>query len=198
MSLWLGQKPAASRQEEAHRRSGGGRRVMLASLRAQEPHPRPRRHRRVVRVLPAQDGGDGGDAVALDPAARAACVRAMSRSPMAPAARRASAPTPRWRACLSETTLKPAAHLTCVAATKGEVDEIIRDYWDIGVRHIVALARRSARRRRRALSSRRRAATSMPPIWSAASRTSRPSRSRSPAIRRSIQSRRASRPISTC
>jgi methylenetetrahydrofolate reductase (NADPH) len=40
---------------------------------------------------------------------------------------------------LSETTLKPAAHLTCVAATKGEVDEIIRDYWDLGVRHIVAL-----------------------------------------------------------
>jgi methylenetetrahydrofolate reductase (NADPH) len=40
---------------------------------------------------------------------------------------------------LRETTLKPAAHLTCVAATKGEVDEIIRDYWDLGVRHIVAL-----------------------------------------------------------
>ncbi len=40
---------------------------------------------------------------------------------------------------LSETTLKPAAHLTCVSATKGEVDEIIRDYWDLGVRHIVAL-----------------------------------------------------------
>ena len=35
--------------------------------------------------------------------------------------------------------MKPAAHLTCVAATKGEVDEIIRDYWDLGVRHIVAL-----------------------------------------------------------
>ena len=40
---------------------------------------------------------------------------------------------------LSETTLKPAAHLTCVSATQGEVDEIIRDYWDLGVRHIVAL-----------------------------------------------------------
>src|SRR4029078_956849 len=40
---------------------------------------------------------------------------------------------------LSEPTLKPAAHLTCVAATKGEVDEIIRDYWDLGVRHIAAL-----------------------------------------------------------
>jgi methylenetetrahydrofolate reductase (NADPH) len=40
---------------------------------------------------------------------------------------------------LRETTLKPAAHLTCVAATRSEVDEIIRDYWDLGVRHIVAL-----------------------------------------------------------
>ena len=40
---------------------------------------------------------------------------------------------------LSETTLKPAAHLTCVASTRAEMDEIIRDYWDLGVRHIVAL-----------------------------------------------------------
>jgi methylenetetrahydrofolate reductase (NADPH) len=40
---------------------------------------------------------------------------------------------------LRETTLRPAAHLTCVAATRGEIDEIIRDYWDLGVRQIVAL-----------------------------------------------------------
>lgn len=40
---------------------------------------------------------------------------------------------------LDETSLKPAAHLTCVAATKTETDEIIRGYWDMGVRHIVAL-----------------------------------------------------------
>jgi methylenetetrahydrofolate reductase (NADPH) len=40
---------------------------------------------------------------------------------------------------LRETTLKPAAHLTCVCATREEVDQIIRDYWDLGVRHIVAL-----------------------------------------------------------
>jgi len=40
---------------------------------------------------------------------------------------------------LSETTLVPAAHLTCVSATKDEVDEIIRDYWDLGVRNLVAL-----------------------------------------------------------
>jgi methylenetetrahydrofolate reductase (NADPH) len=40
---------------------------------------------------------------------------------------------------VQETHLKPAAHLTCVAATKGEVDEVVRSYWDAGVRHIVAL-----------------------------------------------------------
>jgi 5,10-methylenetetrahydrofolate reductase, prokaryotic form len=40
---------------------------------------------------------------------------------------------------LRETPLKPAAHLTCVDATREEVDEVIADYWMIGVRHIVAL-----------------------------------------------------------
>ena len=38
-----------------------------------------------------------------------------------------------------ETYLRPAAHLTCVGASKGEVDDVIRGYWDAGVRHIVAL-----------------------------------------------------------
>src|SRR5829696_1597014 len=40
---------------------------------------------------------------------------------------------------LAETSLTPAAHLTCVAANCGEVDEVIRGYWEAGVRHIVAL-----------------------------------------------------------
>jgi methylenetetrahydrofolate reductase (NADPH) len=43
------------------------------------------------------------------------------------------------RRVLSETALVPAAHLTCVAATCGEVDDVVRGYWDAGVRHIVAL-----------------------------------------------------------
>ena len=38
-----------------------------------------------------------------------------------------------------ETSLKPAAHLTCVDATKEEVDAVVQSYWDAGVRHIVAL-----------------------------------------------------------
>jgi methylenetetrahydrofolate reductase (NADPH) len=40
---------------------------------------------------------------------------------------------------IRETDLTPAAHLTCVGATREEIDAIARDYWDIGVRHIVAL-----------------------------------------------------------
>ncbi len=40
---------------------------------------------------------------------------------------------------LSDTPLKPAAHLTCVGASKAEVDAVVDSYADLGVRHIVAL-----------------------------------------------------------
>lgn len=40
---------------------------------------------------------------------------------------------------LDETKLKPASHLTCVNATREEIDVIAKDYWQMGVRHIVAL-----------------------------------------------------------
>jgi methylenetetrahydrofolate reductase (NADPH) len=40
---------------------------------------------------------------------------------------------------LAETSLTPAAHLTCVAATRAEIDEIVRNYAAAGVKHIVAL-----------------------------------------------------------
>ncbi len=43
------------------------------------------------------------------------------------------------RRILDETGLLPAAHLTCVGASRDEVDEVIREYWEAGVRHIVAL-----------------------------------------------------------
>ena len=38
-----------------------------------------------------------------------------------------------------ETKMKPAAHLTCVSASREEINQIVHDYWDVGVRHIVAL-----------------------------------------------------------
>lgn len=39
----------------------------------------------------------------------------------------------------SETDLTAAPHLTCIGASKGEIDEIASEYWDMGVRHLVAL-----------------------------------------------------------
>ena len=38
-----------------------------------------------------------------------------------------------------ETSIAPAAHLTCVGAPRGEIDDLARAYWEAGVRHIVAL-----------------------------------------------------------
>lgn len=38
-----------------------------------------------------------------------------------------------------ETTMAAAAHLTCVEASKAEIDRVAQDYWAAGVRHIVAL-----------------------------------------------------------
>ena len=84
-----------------------------------------------------------------------------------------------------ETALVPAAHLTCVEATKAEVDEVARAYKAAGVSHIVALrgdppagvgthVQPASRRLRQCRRSGRRA--------SSASATSR---SRSPAIPRS-------------
>ena len=40
---------------------------------------------------------------------------------------------------LGDTDLKPAAHLTCVAASKADVDSVIDEYAALGVQHIVAL-----------------------------------------------------------
>jgi len=40
---------------------------------------------------------------------------------------------------VNETELTVAPHLTCVNATRGEIDDIAREYWDMGIRHIVAL-----------------------------------------------------------
>jgi methylenetetrahydrofolate reductase (NADPH) len=38
-----------------------------------------------------------------------------------------------------ETALAPAAHLTCVEASRDEIDEVAREYWAAGIRHVVAL-----------------------------------------------------------
>jgi len=38
-----------------------------------------------------------------------------------------------------ETDLTAAPHLTCIGASRGEIEDIAKDYWDMGIRHIVAL-----------------------------------------------------------
>jgi len=43
------------------------------------------------------------------------------------------------RRILTETALRPAAHLTCVSATREEILDVAREYWNTGVRHLVAL-----------------------------------------------------------
>jgi methylenetetrahydrofolate reductase (NADPH) len=43
------------------------------------------------------------------------------------------------RRIVDETSLKPAAHLTCAGHARREIDEIVQGYWDAGIRHIVAL-----------------------------------------------------------
>ena len=40
---------------------------------------------------------------------------------------------------LAETEMKPAAHLTCVGASRTAIDEVVRDYLKSGINHIVAL-----------------------------------------------------------
>ncbi len=39
----------------------------------------------------------------------------------------------------TETSLSAAAHLTCIGATRDEVNAVAQEYWDAGIRHIVAL-----------------------------------------------------------
>ncbi len=39
----------------------------------------------------------------------------------------------------AESELEPAAHITCVGAVRGDVDVLLRGWWDAGIRHLVAL-----------------------------------------------------------
>ena len=64
------------------------------------------------------------------------------------------------------TSLTAAPHLTCVGAPREEILDIARNYWQHGIRHIVASARRSAAGRAAASTCRIRAASLTPSTWS--------------------------------
>jgi len=40
---------------------------------------------------------------------------------------------------VKETDLTAAPHLTCIGSSRGEIDDVARKYWDMGIRHLVAL-----------------------------------------------------------
>ena len=104
---------------------------------------------RVVRVLSAQDRGDGAHAVGGDRAARAA--RAEFRLGDL-RRRRLDARAHALRPCGASSTRPrsmPAAHLTCVAATRAEVDAVIAALSRRRRAPHRGAARRSDRRRRR-------------------------------------------------
>ena len=83
---------------------------------------------------------------------------------------------------LSQTALTPAAHLTCVAASRAEVDA------DVAIRPAASV--RNTRRIR--------VVTGTPPILSPASSVSAILKSRCRPTRKSIRTARPSRPTSTC
>ena len=168
VTLWLARAPRA-----ACAAAEGGMNSRF------EPMKRDARHRAAVRgscagdiagqlrILPAEDREDGGDLVGVDPDARAAAARASSRSPTAPAARPASAPTRPSSGSSRETALAAAAHLTCVEASRDEIDAIARDYWDARRAPHRRAARRSAGAGRAVRAASRRLCA-MPPSWSRA------------------------------
>ena len=153
VSLWLAERACATArpikttrtrtlEEDTLMRRGienakaGSSAPARSTSRSSSSRPRPRRWRRrcgscIDRLAP------------LHPSS--------SRSPTAPAARRASARTIPSSRIVNETALQPAAHLTCVQATKAEVDAVAQDYLERGHPPYRGAARRSCGRRRDAV-----------------------------------------------
>ena len=86
----------------------------------------------------------------------------------------------------ADTGVDAAAHLTCVGATRAEVDEVVSGYRDAGISRIVALRGDPAEGIGKPFTRIPRA-TGTPPISSPASGSSGISTSRSPPIPRSIR-----------
>ncbi len=99
---------------------------------------------------------------------------------------------------LAETALTPAAHLTCVAATRDEIDDVIRNYCDAGVRHIVALRGDPTGGAGERYAPHPGGYRNAADLVAGIKRQSAMSRCRSRPIRKSIRTARPSTPTSTC
>ncbi len=98
---------------------------------------------------------------------------------------------------LKETDVKPAAHLTCVDATREEVDRVVREFAALGVNRFVALRGDPAAGIGENM-YRRRAAIRTAPNWFPVCAISRISTFQFPPIRKNIRKARILRPISIC
>ena len=99
---------------------------------------------------------------------------------------------------LAETPLTPAAHLTCVAATRDEIDAIVRNYRDAGVRHIVALRGDPVGGAGTQYAPHPGGYQNAADLVAGIKRIAAISKSRCRPIRRSIRTARRSTPTSTC
>ena len=128
VKLWLAAAKSAPKEKPKRRHESC--RIMIADrdarFRCRSNSPRPRRRRRKHRC-----GRRSGGWSRCSPAFVSVTYGAGGST-----RERTHATVKR---IVEETSLKPAAHLTCVGASRGEIDEIVQGYWDAGIRHIVAL-----------------------------------------------------------
>jgi hypothetical protein len=103
------------------------------------------------------------------------------------------------RICSGRGVPEAAAHLTCVGASRDEIAEVVEAFWQVGVRHIVALRGDAPKMliQRRAAINRTHRVMPMPPIWWRACGNSIPLRSAWRPIPKPTQRRSARRPIWT-
>ena len=178
-------------------RPGGG---MMDVTRPAEPDPRQQqRAPRLLRVLPAEDAGDGGEPVGRRSSAWRRCRRLSCRSPTAPAARPASAPTRPSLRLLDRDRAHARRRISPASrATRSEVDEVVARLCASRRPPHRGAPRRSGGRHRRGLSAPPRRLRKRRRAGCRHRRGSAISRFPSPPTRRSIRRARASPPTSTC
>ena len=158
VTLWRGVKAADAAAE------GGMNALRVRSATIAAVRRGARRHPGQLRVLPAQDREDGRDAVGVDQTLEPLQPRFVSVTYGAGGSTRERTHATVER-ILKETALTPAAHLTCVGASRDEIDAVARDYWEpASATSSRCAAIRPSRARNYRAASRR--LSPMPPNWS--------------------------------